>query len=381
MVGIAYLPLHRGKAPKWLFQRMVKLGRIVVNSIVDLYGQNELIERLANPIYFQSFGCLLGYDWHSSGVTTVMTGVLQKALESNDIGVYIVGGKGRRGRGVPDELRNRFGEYFPSGWIDKLINYSRLSAKIDTVLLQDNYSIYHHALLFTEKGRWLIIQQGMNPHLKLARRYHIKDKLLTRDIDYITEPHEGISGSRREKIVLDLTNRKSLENKKIMLDIIRENRLRRDWEKLIKAIKKDTLYKWIEKENVETNIKNIEQENILIMPRTLNWKIVRKIYDYQPRNINELLLLKGVGGKTVRAISLVAQFIYGAEPSYKDPIRYTFTTGGKDGVPYPVDRKVYDELIDFYKSVLEHGELDRNKKKELIMKLSEIYRPLSNSIL
>lgn len=381
MVGIAYLPLHGGKTPRWLFNRMVKLGRIVVNSIVDLYGAEEFIERLAHPIYFQSFGCLLGYDWHSSGVTTVMTGVLQKVLEVEDVGIYIVGGKGGKGRRLPKELEEKYIDILPDTWIDKLIKYSRLSAKIDTVLLQDNYSIYHHALLFTERGRWLIVQQGMNTKLKLARRYHIKDKLLTRDTRYITEPHEGISGSRAEKIVLDLTSKKSLENKKVMIDIIRENRLRRDWEKLIRMVKKDTLYRWIEKEYPDAKPLPEEATEILVMPRTLNWRAVRKIYDHQPRNINELLLLRGVGGKTVRAISLVAQFIYGAEPSYKDPIRYTFTTGGKDGVPMPIDRKVYDELIDFYKSVLEHGELDKSKKKELIRKLSEIYRPLNNSVL
>ncbi len=374
MVGIAYLPLHGGKTPRWLFQRMVKLSRIIVKSIVDLYGQDELIERLAHPIYFQSFGCLVGYDWHSSGVTTVMTGVLQKVLESEDIGVYIVGGKGGRGRRVPEQLR-AFEDRLPGTWIDHLIDYSRLSAKIDTVLLQDNYSIYHHALLFTDRGRWLIVQQGMNPNLKLARRYHIKDKLLVRDARYITEPHEGISGARAEKIVLDLTSRKSLENKKVMLDIIRENRLRRDWEKLVKLIKRDTLYRWIEKEYPQQEISINEAKELLVMPRTLNWKAVRKIYDHQPTNINELILLRGVGGKTIRAISLVAQFIYGAEPSYKDPIRFTFTTGGKDGVPYPVDRKVYDELIDFYKSVLEHGEMKRKQKKELLWKLSQLYQP------
>ena len=375
MVGIAYLPLHGGRTPRWLFNRMVKLGKIVVNSIIDLYGSDELIERLAHPIYFQSFGCLLGYDWHSSGVTTVMTGVLQKVFESEDLGIYIVGGKGGRGRRVPIELREKYVDILPDTWVDNLIRYSRLSAKIDTVLLQDNYSIYHHAILFTDKGRWLIVQQGMNPRLKLARRYHIKDKLLIRDTRYITEPHEGISGSRAEKIVLDLTSRKSLENKKVMMDIIRENRLRRDWEKLVKLVKKDTLYRWIEKEYPEAYPISRETEEILVMPRTLNWKAVRKIYDYQPRNINELLLLKGIGGKTIRAISLVAQFIYGAEPSYKDPIRYTFTVGSKDGVPIPVDRKVYDELINFYRSVLDHGELDRNERKKLLGKLSELYHP------
>ncbi len=375
MAGIAYLPLHGGKTPKWLFQRMVKLSSIIIDAIIDLYGRDELIERLSHPIYFQSFGCLVGYDWHSSGVTTVMTGVLQQVLEKKDYGVYIVGGKGRRGRQVPDDLINRYSDILPSKRIDDLIKYSRLSAKVDTVLLQDNYSIYHHAIMFTDGGRWLIVQQGMNPDLKLARRYHILDRLLERDTEYVTEPHKGISGSRREKIVLDLTDRRSFENKKVMIDIVREHRLRRDWEKLVKLLKKDTLYRWIEREYSEANITREDIGNILVMPRDLNWKAVRKIYDVQPRNINELIMLRGVGAKTIRAISLVAQFIYGAEPSYRDPIRYTFTVGGKDGVPMPVDRKVYDELIDFYKSVIEHGEIGREKKKELINKLSSLYRP------
>lgn len=375
MAGIAYLPLHGGKTPKWLFQRMVKLSSIIIDAIIDLYGRDELIERLSHPIYFQSFGCLVGYDWHSSGVTTVMTGVLQQVLEKKDYGVYIVGGKGRRGRQVPDDLINRYSDILPSKRIDDLIKYSRLSAKVDTVLLQDNYSIYHHAIMFTDGGRWLIVQQGMNPDLKLARRYHILDRLLERDTEYVTEPHKGISGSRREKIVLDLTDRRSFENKKVMIDIVREHRLRRDWEKLVKLLKKDTLYRWIEREYGEANITREDIGNILVMPRDLNWKAVRKIYDVQPRNINELIMLRGVGAKTIRAISLVAQFIYGAEPSYRDPIRYTFTVGGKDGVPMPVDRKVYDELIDFYKSVIEHGEIGREKKKELINKLSSLYRP------
>ena len=375
MAGIAYLPLHGGKTPRWLFQRMVKLSSIIIDAIIDLYGRDELIERLSHPIYFQSFGCLVGYDWHSSGVTTVMTGVLQQVLEKKDYGVYIVGGKGRRGRQVPDDLIDGYSDILPSERIDDLIRYSRLSAKVDTVLLQDNYSIYHHAIMFTDGGRWLIVQQGMNPDLKLARRYHILDRLLERDTEYVTEPHKGISGSRREKIVLDLTDRRSFENKKVMMDIVREHRLRRDWEKLVKLLKKDTLYRWIEREYSEANITREDIGNILVMPRDLNWKAVRKIYDVQPRNINELIMLRGVGAKTIRAISLVAQFIYGAEPSFRDPIRYTFTVGGKDGVPMPVDRRIYDELIDFYKSVIEHGEMGREKKKELINKLSSLYRP------
>ena len=365
LAGVSYLPLHEGKVPRWLFSRMVRLGKIIIDNIIDIYGEYELLDRCSDPYWFQSLGCVLGYDWHSSGVTTVLTAVIEKILDSGEYGIHIVGGKGIRSRRIPNVLSGRRFEYIRNR--EALIEASRLSAKIDNHLLQDGYTIYHHAILFTDDCRWTVIQQGMNINLKYARRYHIKDTLLDRDLDYITEPHECIIGDRREATVLDLTSRDSRENKRTMIDIFREGRLRRDYERLLESMRIN-LYKWINR-GEKTIRWRVES---LYMPRKIDWNTVRRIYEVQPRNIRELLLIKGVGPNIIRAASLISQIIYGDRASWRDPIKFTFTVGGKDGVPYPVNPKMYDSVIKYFRRIIDSSNLSRKERENTIKRLSRI---------
>ncbi len=369
--GAAYLPLHSGKAPPWLFNKMVKLGRSIITLIIDDYGEDEFLRRVSDPYWFQALGCTLGFDWHSSGVTTVLTGVLEKILSEEDLGVYLVGGKGSKARGIPSKLMNNYADKIGYSKAEDLVKASKLSAKIDTVLLQDGYELYHHSILFSRQGKWAVVQQGMNPEVRYARRYHLVDDNVYRGYQYIEEPHEGIAGDRREEVVLDLTAESSRENKDTVLDIVREKSFRRDYEKVLK-MDRNTLYRWIDK----TSETSIEKTEILAMPRRINWSVMRKIYDIQPNSIPEFISIPGVTPKVVRAVSLVAELIYGAPASWKDPIKYTFTVGGKDAVPFPVDKDTYDKIIRFFKEIVEGSEIDAKDKKASLKRLARLGRKI-----
>ncbi len=363
MNNIVYLPLHYGRAPKWLFNRMVRLGRSIIKTVVDEFGTDELIKRLSDPYWFQALGCSLGYDWHSSGLTTVLTGVLSEILKENDYGIYIVGGKGKKAITIPKQID---GIYEKTGLdkVYKLVKISRLAAKTDTVLLQDGYNIYHQAIIFNEKIKWSLIQQGMNIDIRYARRYHWNsEKPVTK---YVNEPHIGILVDRIEDNIVNLTDRKSIEAKKTMIDIIQENRIHRDIEKLYEKIRFG-LYRWIPSYIVDN-----DKINVLILPKKINWEVARKIYESKPTTIPEFLNVKGVNRNIVRALALISTLLYGNEIAWKDTIKYTFTLGGKDGVPYFVDRKTYDRVINFFKDIIEGSELDRKDKIDSLKRLAEM---------
>lgn len=355
--GIAYLPLHDGYVPRWLFGRMVKMSKLIIKVIIEDFGIDELLIRLSDPIWFQSLGCVLGFDWHSSGLTTVVTGALKEAAKETDLGIYIVGGKGKVSRNTPIEIFKLAKTYgFDAS---PLIKVSRLTAKVDNTLVLDGYSIYHHVIFFDDKLRWTVVQQGMNVNTKYARRYHWTYKKIRET--YTVEPHTGLMGDKIHSITIDMTAKSSDEAKKISMDIIKENRLRRD---LIKARDKvrGELDKWIMGNTVDENIK------LLYLPRNLNWKAVREAYELQPRTFDELLLIRGFGPETMRALALISEIIYGAAPSKRDPIRYTFAVGGKDGVPFPINIRVYDTIIKYFEELLEKIRI--KDRRERIAKLS-----------
>jgi len=356
--GIAYLPLHDGYVPRWLFDRMVKLGGIILKHIVDDFGSDELLIRLADPVWFQALGCVLGFDWHSSGLTTVVTAALKEAIKKEEIGIYIAGGKGRISRKAPQEIidicRKLDLDY------RSLIEASRLTAKVDNSLLLDGYSLYHHVIVFDEYGKWTVIQQGMNISSKYARRYHWTSLNLR---NFIVEPHSGLIGDKAHNIVIDMTSRRSEEARSMSLDIIRENRLKRDLHKAREKIGGE-LDRWLGR-HLDENYK------LLILPERLNWKAIREAYELQPRNFKELLLIEGIGPETIRALALVSEIIYGAPPSKVDPVRYTFAVGGKDGVPFPVNRGTYDYVIRFFEELLSKVD-DYRYRKERLYKLSRL---------
>jgi len=358
-----YLPLHSGRAPKWLFTRMVKLSKAIIKVILDDYGVDEFIDRISNPYWFQALGCAVGWDWHSSGLTTVLTGVFSEVLKELNYGLYIVGGKGRRAITIPQQIRMIY-EKTGLDDINKLVNISRIAAKTDTVLLQDGYEIYHQAIIFNDRMRWSLIQQGMNIDIKYARRYHWNSrKPIT---EFINEPHIGIAVDRIENNIINLTDRKSLEAKKTMVDIIQERRLHRDIQRLYEKIKFG-LYRWIPSET-----KGINKIDVLILPRKINWNVVRKMYEDKPRNIPEFLKIKGVNKSIVRGLALISTLIYGNEIEWKDTIKYTFTVGGKDSVPYKINRKEYDKIIDYIENAVESAELGRVEKKNILRRLSRM---------
>lgn len=359
--GEAYLPLHDGYVPRWLYDRMVRLGTLIVRFIIEEFRTEELLKRLGDPVWFQALGCSLGFDWHSSGLTTVVTAALKDAVSKGDYGLFIAGGKGKLSRRAPEEILRICGSKRLDVDPYKLIKISRLVAKVDNSLLLDGYNLYHHTLFFDEEGNWSVIQQGMNIEYKYARRYHWTS-FTTRSL--IVEPHSGLIGDHKHKFVMDLTSRKSDESRKVILDILKEkNRVKRDLIRL-RDLTRGDLDKWI---GLEEGVR-LDNVKLLYMPRSLNWRAIRKAYEIQPRNYEELLEIEGIGPTTFRALALISEIIYGTKTSKQDPIRYTFAVGGKDAIPYPINRKVYDEVISYYEYLLE--KIDVDKRREIIHKLS-----------
>ena len=361
--GIATVPLDYGRCPRWLFERMKRLGRGIAAAIVEEFGAEEFLRRLSDPVWFQSLGCLLGFDWNSSGLTVTTLGALKAGLFDiqDDLGIYICGGK-RTSRETPKEIEgyaiSRGFSFAPD-----LIYASKMTAKIDSSLVQDNYSIYQHNFLFTSSGLWTVIQQGMNPDNQTARRYHWLSSGIK---DFIQEPHSGIiSGAKGNP--LNLTAKESDENRKLSLaQIQKEPRAVLRNLNLIqtKRSKNLTLMELYDKEfdwhpvvEEKFDLKRLE-------------KTVLSAAEQRPQSFEELVSLKGVGPRTIRALSLVAELIYGAKPSYQDPARYTFAHGGKDATPFPVDKKTYDQTIEIINKGIKQSQISL-KEKELAQKRYE----------
>ncbi|MEM1574695.1 MAG: DUF763 domain-containing protein [Nitrososphaerota archaeon] len=369
--GIAELPLHEGKAPKWLIIRMKSLGEQICQIIIRDFGYKELLSRLSNPFWFQSFGCVLGYDWHSSGVTTVVTGVLKSVLNIEKFGVAIAGGKGKISRKTPEEISLIASKInISNSKINELIRASRLSAKVDNSVLQDGHQLYHHVFILTEKGEWAVIQQGMNIFEKTARRYHwLGEKVKS----FVVEPHSGIISDKKLPYVLNMTSKESEEARKCSVDIACEkpSRVIRLFNEALKNQK--SLDEWIEstkEENLKFKLKGIPE--YLKMPRKINWAILKKVYEFQPKNYEQLIEIRGLGQATIRGLALISALIYGYTPNLKDPVRFSFAYGGKDGVPFPVDIKAMDESISFLKQVLEASEINKEEKIEAFRRLKNL---------
>ena len=365
--GVANLPLHPGKAPKWLFKRMVLLSKEIIGVISYEYGKDEFLRRISDPFWFQALSCVLGYDWHSSGCTTVTCGALKEAVKKGEYGFSIAGGKGKASRKTPQQIE-KIGELynFSTAKIEELKYSSRMAAKIDNTAIQDSHNLYHHVFLFSESGLWSVIQQGMSSETNYARRYH----WLSEHFDnFVCEPHNAILGERRQGKVLDMTSRQSESTQKISLDLVNDKprHLKRDWAELTRPQNQKTLDNWMLSEQ---NSKPIEY---LTMPRSINWNKMKEIYDFQPKNYEELIAMKGAGPSTVRALALISDLIYGEKPSWNDPIKYSFAVGGKDGVPFPVDRKAMDESTEIIRSGIEQAKIGDNEKIQAIKRLHNFF--------
>jgi uncharacterized protein len=371
------LPLHGGHAPPYLIKRMVKLSHAISKVIVDQYGGHEFLRRLSDPLWFQAFGCVLGFDWHSSGVTTVVTGVLKQALTVDTHGICIAGGKGRKSRETKKDIPRLAEEHYnlSSAKSDNLLYASKMAAKIDGAAVQDGYSLYHHVILFDKDGDWTVVQQGMNPNNKMARRYHwISDTVKT----FVLEPHAGIICASKNLNTLNMTSVDSEESQKISVELARGNtdNLMSSVMNITKNQQKESsmgpLDNWItghDAANLETEQNDYHTEHYE-MPRRLNWNLFKKIYDIQPTNYEQLISIPGFGPAAVRALSLIGEIIFGTKASWQDPVKFNFAHGGKDGVPYPVARKTYDKSISYLSSAIEGAEIEREERIQSLKKLA-----------
>ena len=349
--GTAQLPLHGGKAPSWLFQRMKKLAREITICIVDEWGTDEMLTRLSDPFWFQAFGCVLGFDWHSSGLTTTVCGALKEGISGleSELGFFVAGGKGRASRKTPSQIEQYCQDLSMDA--ENLIYASKMSAKVDNTALQDGYQLYHHTFLFTKEGKWSVIQQGMNTDNLYARRYHWNSEGVK---NFVCEPHQAICCNIKGKS-LNMVAQESDKARQVATLLSKEKP-----EKIVSEIKK-----------VEQLILPKHHD---IKPLNLNTKrfekILIKTYEHQSENFEELLGLKGVGPKTIRALSLLSELVYGAKPSFNDPARFSFSHGGKDGHPYPVDKNNYDFSIDFLSKCINNAKINNQDKKEAFKRLS-----------
>ncbi|MCW4016706.1 MAG: DUF763 domain-containing protein [Candidatus Bathyarchaeota archaeon] len=361
--GVTNLPLHYGKAPRWLVFRMQKLAKEMVTIMVDEYGVDMFLRRVSDPLWFQALGCVLGYDWHSSGVTTVLTGVLKIAVNSTEVGLTVCGGKGKTSRKTPAEidlLGEKYG--FSSNKLDGLLYASKMSAKVDTTAVQAGYPLYHHAFFVTEHGEWAVVQQGLNTENRSARRYHWLSENVK---DFVVEPHDAVVGDIKHDVVLDMTAQASEGCRKTSTDIINENpkKLRKTLFS-IRPTNQKSLQEWI-----PSPLEKNYAVDAFSLPRNLDWKAVKRAYDFQPKNYEELLGIKGVGPATVRALALVSELVHGEKPCWDDPIKYSFCVGGKDGVPYPVDRATYDETIEILENAVKQAKVGGKEKLNAVKRL------------
>jgi len=361
--GSANLPLHGGKAPRWLFKRMVKLSEGIIEVMINEFDQETVLQRLSDPFWFQALSCVLGFDWHSSGTTTVTCGALKEALNPEEHGIVLAGGKGKASRKTLDEITENSSFFdLTTSKIKELTYSSRMTAKIDNATIQDHHQLYHHVFAFTENGAWTVIQQGLNIEQRYARRYHWFSKDFT---SFIQDPHDTIIGEHTKTPVLDMVSKDSTDCQKTCVDLINDHpqHLQRDWAQIARPSAQQSLF------SSENDNKNDIKLQCLDMPRTINWKRMREIYEFQPTDYEEFISLNGVGPKTVRALALISDLIYGERPSWNDPVKYTFAVGGKDGVPYPVDKKAMDESIILIKQGVEQAKIGENQKLRSLEKL------------
>jgi hypothetical protein len=355
--GVADLPLHYGKAPRWLFEKMTALSFEITKIMLSEYSEKDFLSKISDPYWFQAFGCVLGFDWHSSGLTTTTTAALKEALEKLDAGITALGGKGKYSNvaraiedlNISEKKRN------------ELKKFSRLSAKVDNNCVQDNYNLYHHMLFFSEKGECAVIQQGMNPFNRYARRYHWLGIGLK---DFLNDPHSGIYAQNIEREVLNLASKKSEETRKMSIDLAKEGP-----KKILKYANFGHQKNLLQYSNPIIELKMPRHHWININERTL--KQLEKIYEINPKDYEEFILIKGVGKEAIRALALISQLVYGTEACWQDPAKFSFAHGGKDGVPFPVNRKVYENSIKSLKEIIEEAEIDKKEKINAFRRLSE----------
>jgi hypothetical protein len=333
---------------------MTRLSRAMVQYMVGEWGPGEVLARLADPYWFQAFGCVLGFDWHSSGVTTTVCGALKEGLKGleGELGLFVCGGKGAVSRRTPQEIENHGARYGLPASAERLVYASRMSAKVDNTAVQDGYQLYHHCFIFTRDGAWAVVQQGMNPEAGWARRYHW---LASPGHSFVNEPHAAVCAEHRGEVTLNMVAAEAETARRVAASLANEH--------------------------PEALLREIQRMRELVLPRRhqlllsdLHPKslhpVLLRAYEAAPSSFQQVLEVQGVGPKAVRALALIAEVLHGAPLSHRDPARYAFAHGGKDGTPFPVDRKTYDHSIRVLQQTVESARLGKSDRVEALRRLA-----------
>lgn len=362
--GTATLPLHYGRVPAWLSTRMASLGRVITQAVILHYGRDEYLRRLAHPGWFQAFGAVMGMDWHSSGITTSVLGALKRGLKpvERELGLHVCGGRGNESRKTPAELLSLSDRLGLDG--DGLVRSSRLVAKVDSAAIQDGYGIYLHGFIVADDGKWAVVQQGMCGARKEARRYHWLSERLT---DFVDAPHAAIDGVPAAAPIVNLTDHRAgaARDAQIALVLDGPDRVVRE---IAKLRPQNTLELPFHHE--------VRAEDVVL--RRLRGAIAAA-HERGPRDFADLLLTPGVGPRTVFSLALVAEVVHGAPSRFSDPARYSLAHGGKDGHPFPVPRRVYDETIRVMKDAVAKARLGLSDRLFAIKRLDAEVRRLERA--
>jgi uncharacterized protein len=338
------LPLHGGRAPRWLFGRMVKLSGAISSVIIDDFGADELVKRLADPNWFQALSCAIGYDWHSSGTTTVTMGALKEAL--NDSGeVYVAGGKGRAGLKTPSDITVGTDALSIPNKSDEFREKSRISAKVDSALVYDNIGIYHHTMVFSKSGKWTIVQQGMSKGSSTAIRFQwFSDFVDEKDI--ANEPHSSVTSEYRARS-LDLTHSGNCW-------------VRESGSEALEEYNKMLTVSYPERHHIRTEIDMSKRAR----------DTIARANELDPSNYKELLLIKGVGRSTIRSLAFVSSLIYDKELAYRDPVMYAYNLGGKDRIPFKINKRTYDSVCSSMQQIIENARVETNERYRMLKRLN-----------
>jgi hypothetical protein len=350
--GTTDLPLHGGRVPSWLAERMTILGTAICESVMYHYGSSELLTRLSDPFWFQALGCVMGMDWHSSGITTSVLGALKHGLNSraHELGIYVCGGRGKHSRKTPAELLAVAGRSGLDG--DKLVRASRLTARVDNNAIADDFQLYLHSFILSSTGEWAVIQQGMNDATGMARRYHWHSATVR---DFVSEPHTAIVGESQGTI-MNLVDAQAAPAQHALLEIVRENP-----EKTLTECRKLTMPSHHDLRTSDVDLKRLGA-------------VLALAYEREFRDFGELLLLEKLGPRALQSLALVAEVIHGAPTRFADPARFSFAHGGKDGHPFPVPLKTYDQSISVLRRALDSAKLGVPDKLDGFKRLDRFVR-------
>ena len=368
--GSADLPLHGGRVPAWLGERMTRLGTVIAEAIILEYGRDELLRRLAHPFWFQSFGAVMGMDWHSSGITTSVIGALKRGLNprAGELGIQVCGGRGKHSRSTPAELTAAGERAGFDG--SELARASRLVAKIDSAAVQDGFDLYLHGFIVTDDGAWTVVQQGMNGDSRKARRYHWLSEGLT---SFVDTPHAAIEGQRQGEIV-NLADRRAARSRQVQLELLTDlgpDRLAKEMALLRPASPPPAQGALPHLDLPDHH--DVRPDDVIL--RRLHGTLAAAA-EAGPKDFPELLLVPGVGARTVKSLAMVAEVIHGAPCRFSDPARYSLAHGGKDRHPYPVPTRVYDKTIGVLKAAVTQAKLGQDEKLGAIRRLDEQARRL-----